>query len=488
MSMDINYQAGSIESQGVSVGQTVVSTGAELEAALARQDKRIFLKNGLYTLTQKITPYNYLELIGESPIKDKGGDDVTSGVVITYASGYAIEHITSDAGYINLGTPTAYSIGDRSIVFGSNIASAIPAGSLIVLNSHTYKCVETIAADTTTTLKVSPPLVTSGTSAVGAYTDPLINFKMINIGCLESSYGACRILYGRDITVKKSGNLNTTFASAGGQFRNLIDSEIDITISNDYSSDYNNCQYNTNTIITVSPAHESGTTNQNLFSCLGNLYCNITINESNATISLNKFSVFKDCEYGINVSAWSNVSCNFINSRSIDPDNNSLFDSFYGNTNSVVTNCHALSLWSVHPPTENENLIESNNTWQNHSWWQQVESSPTQSTWTEIDSANRMVVPSTPTMARTFEILVHVFVAHNSSENAYKIYGNLDDAGTTLTQSKIVIAEGSTDVDVRLSNPVANNIGFEIKNENASTGVQVHAKLISQIDSTYNTP
>jgi len=111
---------------------TVVSNVEELEEALARKDRYIFLRKGpTYNLTGTITPYDGLNLIGECLPSDSANSN-NDGVMLKY-NGSVIKYIATieAAGLASL--PSRF---DGTITLTA--AKTVNAGDIVIVDSHAY--------------------------------------------------------------------------------------------------------------------------------------------------------------------------------------------------------------------------------------------------------------------------------------------------------------------------------------------------------------
>lgn len=207
---------------------TIVTNVTELEQALADTEKRIYTKNGTYNLTQDITPYDGLVILGESK----------ENVIIYYSSGTAtiINHSSVSSYYTNK-TTSLISQGD-SVINIQPLGADIPAGSITSFDGYTY-ILELSASSTDTTLTITEPIyqdtedfaAVSGTDIRIHRTENLINDLTLDNLTISSSGGGMVIDIGGGKNINIS-NINQLTEDGVGT---------SITLDYTYNSSLENC-------------------------------------------------------------------------------------------------------------------------------------------------------------------------------------------------------------------------------------------------------
>ena len=134
---------------------TVVSTATELLAAIANQDKNIYMKIGVYNITSPIALYSGLTILGEGNYLS---DDGSAGVLIELETEnmQGFTHLSTVSSSFGFSTPPER--GDTILALDSAIGAILPAGDALLTYVMNSKNVAHILGTTTTAIDTTVKL------------------------------------------------------------------------------------------------------------------------------------------------------------------------------------------------------------------------------------------------------------------------------------------------------------------------------------------
>jgi len=217
----------------------VVSNDAELQDALSKKYRRIYLKAGP-TYTTPITLYDGLNILGECLPSDEDnsqedgvklyntGGCIWSPSVITYIAGHPCEIPVRGRNYLNI---------DPSPI-------TIPAGSLLVVGGFTHLITETVNVSGTV-IYIEDTFFTDDVTSTtcNIYKPSVSNVTIKNILVDTSDYTeAIEITYGKDIYLENISGVDQDYLTCSIKWSaHIIASRIRSNYYDDYPLYFNGC-------------------------------------------------------------------------------------------------------------------------------------------------------------------------------------------------------------------------------------------------------